>query len=72
VTSTMLDMQEPEEPAERVLSASDRCDQGCGAQARVEIITDSGFTLMFCGHHYNRFEASLIGISRNIFDTRKS
>lgn len=49
-------VQELEKPKERVLTLNDRCDAGsCGAAALVKV---SGVTgeLLFCGHHYNKFE----------------
>lgn len=70
MTDTMLDMEETQETP-KLMDATDRCDQGCGARAFVMIETDSGTNLMFCGHHYNKFEASLIPIAQRIFDERE-
>lgn len=43
---------------ERVLTLNDRCDAGhCGAAALVKVSGVSG-ELLFCGHHYNKFEYS--------------
>lgn len=68
--ATMLDMEEPQE-IPKFMDATDRCDQGCGARAFVMIETDSGANLIFCGHHFNKFEASLIPIAHRIFDERE-
>lgn len=35
------------------LDTTHRCD-GCGAQAYVEVILETGQTLLFCGHHWKR------------------
>lgn len=49
------------------LTASDRCDR-CGAQAYVRATLDSGFDLLFCGHHWHENEAGLRGIGARIQD----
>lgn len=41
------------------LTAADRCDAGCGAQARVRVHLSGYGVLMFCSHHYNKHESSL-------------
>jgi hypothetical protein len=41
------------ETVEWVLTAQDRCDAGCGAQAYVKVTGVSG-QLLFCSHHYNK------------------
>lgn len=41
-----------------VFDASDRCDL-CGAQAYVSTQLVSG-VLLWCGHHFKRFEATLM------------
>jgi hypothetical protein len=38
---------------EWTLSAIDRCDYGCSAQAYVRAVGVSG-ELLFCSHHYNK------------------
>lgn len=39
---------------------SDRCDR-CGAQAFVQVTSrDTGYDLLFCGHHYARNELVLV------------
>lgn len=35
------------------LDSTSRCD-GCGAQAYVSILLDSGTVLLFCGSHWDR------------------
>lgn len=37
----------------------DRCDR-CGAQAKSRALLATG-TLLFCGHHSNKFGAALLG-----------
>ena len=57
------------EPEHRPLTAWDRCDAGtsmagqhtsCGAQAFVRVVLPNG-ELLFCGHHFNKHSAALIG-----------
>ncbi|MGN6607301.1 MAG: DUF7455 domain-containing protein [Jatrophihabitans sp.] len=48
-------------------TASDRCDR-CGAQAYVRATLDSGFDLLFCGHHWHENEAGLREIGARIQD----
>lgn len=51
-------MEETIETKERVLTLNDRCDaRDCGAAALVRVSGMSG-ELLFCGHHYNKFENS--------------
>jgi hypothetical protein len=59
---------------ERVLTLNDRCDAGhCGAAALVKVSGVSG-DLLFCGHHYNKFEMSenMIKFAFDIVDERWS
>ena len=35
------------------LTAHDRCDTGCGAQAYVRVYITPILALLFCGHHWN-------------------
>lgn len=44
------------EQQELVLTLNDRCDS-CGSAALVKVSGVSG-ELMFCGHHYNKYENS--------------
>ena len=50
----------------RELKATDRCDS-CGAQAFVIAEFMSG-ELMFCGHHYHRWEAKIAAGAINVID----
>lgn len=57
---------------ERVLTLNDRCDAGsCGAAALVKVSGVSG-ELLFCGHHYNKFEMSdnMIKFAFEVVDER--
>ncbi len=57
-----------EEAKERVLTLNDRCDSGaCGAAALVKVAGVSG-ELLFCGHHYNKYENSE-GMKKFAFET---
>lgn len=40
------------------LTARDRCDADCSAQAYVRVTLATG-ALLFCGHHYRRHEVAL-------------
>lgn len=40
------------------LTAQDRCDANCSAQAYVRVTLAEG-VLLFCGHHYRRHEPAL-------------
>jgi hypothetical protein len=42
----------------RVLTAEDRCDR-CAARAVVETVMMGGGSLLWCGHHFGRYEDSL-------------
>lgn len=46
-----------EKKQEKVLKIADRCDR-CGAQAFVLATGVSG-ELMFCGHHYHKYEYAI-------------
>lgn len=52
-----------------VLTAFDRCDHRCGAQARVRVRLSTG-SLDFCKHHYEGNEAALAGVALEIIDER--
>ena len=63
-----------EEKKERILTLNDRCDAGqCGAAALVKVSGVSG-ELLFCGHHYNKFEMSdnMIKFAFEVIDERWS
>lgn len=44
------------------LTNADRCDR-CGAAAKVRATLTGGGELLFCRHHYNGHEASLVEAS---------
>jgi len=50
-------MPETKEEVKKVLKIADRCDR-CGAQAFVLATGVSG-ELMFCGHHYQKYEYAI-------------
>jgi hypothetical protein len=50
-------MPDTKQEVKKVLKISDRCDK-CGAQAFVLATGVSG-ELMFCGHHYNKYEYAI-------------
>lgn len=62
-------------PYYRQLLLSDRCDR-CGessqAFVRVVMITDEELELLFCGHHYNRYEAELLAGGWLVQDERNT
>lgn len=45
---------------EFTLTAVDRCDAGCSAQAYVKAVGVNG-ELLFCSHHYNQITNNAIG-----------
>ena len=49
----------------RVLTAADRCDR-CSARAVVATVMMQGGSLLWCGHHYNAFEAGLVAFGATI------
>lgn len=54
---------------ERVpLKVSDRCDR-CGAQAFASVVLKTG-DLLFCGHHFSRYEVSLVSVALAVNDAR--
>jgi hypothetical protein len=53
-----------------VLTKQDRCDTGgCPAQAWVVVKFLSG-ELLFCSHHFDKFEAALIKDAYEVIDER--
>lgn len=59
-----------ERPLSDVLNNADRCD-ACGAQAFVWInMPESDAGLLYCAHHFNRFEEGLKKVAIDIFDER--
>jgi len=55
-------------PTERELTLLDRCDR-CKAQAFVIVFINNS-ELLFCGHHYSKFEITLKNVSTRISDQR--
>jgi hypothetical protein len=45
------------------LTANDRCDADCSAQAYVRVLGVSG-ELLFCSHHYNKIINNPIGAEK--------
>ena len=54
--------------AERQLKIADRCDR-CSAQAFVLVKMVAG-ELMFCGHHFNKYEDFLNTMAFEVIDER--
>lgn len=52
-----------------VLTAMDRCDY-CGAQAYVNVTGVSG-DLMFCAHHFTKWESKIREFAFEIIDERE-
>jgi hypothetical protein len=62
--------QEDGRPLSNVLSNADRCDT-CGAQAFVWAdIPNSSNGLLYCSHHFNKYEKKLREVAIDIFDER--
>jgi hypothetical protein len=53
-------MQVLTDQSEWTLTALDRCDADCTAQAYVKAVGVSG-ELLFCSHHYNKITADAVG-----------
>lgn len=51
------------------LKATDRCDQGCGAAAKVAAKGLQG-ELHFCGHHFNKHEEAVRAWAFDVIDER--
>lgn len=51
------------------LKATDRCDAGCGAAAKVLVKGLQG-ELLFCGHHYAKHESALESWAYDVLDER--
>jgi hypothetical protein len=60
---------EDETPMGPTLSAADRCDR-CPAQAFVLVKGVAG-ELLFCGHHYSKYEVELIRFAYEVIDDRE-
>jgi hypothetical protein len=61
-SNTKPSPREKEEPRVYKLNTSHRCDK-CGAQAYVDVILNSGLNLLFCKHHYNKYELALMPVA---------
>ncbi len=53
-------MQVVKDQQEWTLTAIDRCDASCSAQAYVRVVGVSG-ELLFCSHHYNKITNNAVG-----------
>lgn len=59
--------KKPEAPT-RYLRVADRCDR-CGAQAfALTVVSD--VDLLFCGHHFRKYEAALREVAEVVIDER--
>lgn len=59
-----------ERPLSDVLTHADRCD-ACGAQAFIWVnMPNSNSGLLYCSHHFNRFEDGLRKVAIEIYDER--
>lgn len=57
-------------PLSDVLTHADRCD-ACGAQAFIWVnMPNSKAGLLYCGHHFNKYEPKLREYAIEIFDER--
>lgn len=66
----MLTAEETMSASAYVLTKLDRCDTGgCPAQAWVLVKFLTG-ELLFCSHHFDRFEAALIKDAYEVIDER--
>jgi len=65
-----MDTMVKEEATKPMLTKSDRCDAPkCPAQAFVLVKFMSG-ELTFCGHHFSKYEASMIRDAYDVIDER--
>lgn len=55
----------------KTLTALDRCDADCPAAAQVRVMDIQDKELLFCGHHFDQHEASLISWAVVIQDERQ-
>ena len=58
-TATQTKSETPDKPRQYTLNANHRCDRD-GAQAYVRVVLKSGLDLLFCRHHYLKFEPTLV------------
>lgn len=54
-----------------ILTALDRCDADCPAAAKIQVFNIDDKELHFCGHHFDKFEATLISWAVVINDERR-
>jgi hypothetical protein len=67
---TMTEQSASATVAQYALTKQDRCDTGgCPAQAWVLVKFLSG-ELLFCSHHFDKFEAALIKDAYEVIDER--
>lgn len=53
------------------LNASHRCDN-CGSQAYVSVeMVETGFDLLFCAHHFNKYQPKLSTLDAIVTDERE-
>jgi len=70
VFSSLLPIETNEPKTQRdSLNLSDRCDS-CGAQAFVAVTMSTGSELLFCGHHFNKYESVLASKAGSVHDER--
>lgn len=62
-------MKETQTLDKPTLRATDLCDAGCGAAARVRVKGVQG-ELDFCGHHFAKFEKGLDSWAYDVIDER--
>ena len=67
---TLVEETEKARPLSDVLNNADRCDS-CGAQAFVWVnMPNSQSGLLYCSHHFNKYEVKLRELAIDIFDER--
>jgi hypothetical protein len=49
----------------RELTGEDRCDR-CSARALVETVMLGGGALMWCGHHFESYQQSLLSLGASV------
>jgi len=55
-TATQAKSETPTKPRQYTLNANHRCDRD-GAQAYVQVVLTSGLDLLFCRHHWIKYES---------------
>lgn len=68
MSAATLEAEPVTEDRTDTLVVADRCDS-CGAQAFAGAIFEHGY-LMFCGHHFSKYEAKIRETATQIFDER--